>query len=1499
MPIDNNAQKPTEDDIYLAKMTMDEVGADIEQHGHVAVTNENRTQDPFTIKGSLANALDEALDYSNPNYDPTNESQGDVEGITNDPQLPKKSDEEIKPDDTTMDKAPEVPDAITNNKESKTVKDSLSEALDSVFAMDAVTEVPEEADDEAHHKWQAEEIKKNVPQIPESMGGGDKPDSNGLIYLDYTFTVDPAKYNSPNYQPIANAGEVGKNKPNAIKDPNEQAANDKVDEDISVEETIVEAGGEPSKGAEKEAAKEANENEKEVNSIGKPIEEKKAEDEAPEKVVLDYATFIDGSSFLCFDEGTGVDYTKIVMDAGPKKPVTRQTCKTTFAQCRAKNPLFCRFHGPKLLEKDIKSAISAALGKGCVVSVTKDKGQKNPLTFRLTIGCPPAMKKDVEKIVHMFMTQNPGISSPEEYKDLGNGKQTTEFDMDILKADEPPKKNDLKGQAAQWETEKAKAKGKTMPVVGETPPKVEKLANEGGVQKTDVQQPPVEEEVEEKVEENVEQPISTTSIEKEAAEVPSTKKGNYIVNEEVENNEKQKEFSALVDKAIDEGYFRNKQFQNEYDGIVSVFGEDAFTMEQKTKALKALMEKYKPTETEEEKVEENAEQSTGGDGLDLEAIKAAISNSTRKLGLYIYYPDDYKIIPTDTGFTVKGQTSLKGANDVLEEIISAVKALGYDTKGYDAQSAQIEFYPKKPVSDVKGKEGEKKDKAEAKKEATLAKVKEALKGTGYENGDFQYADFGDEGEEVYIANTDKGTLEVAINKDGEMVFGVHDDYGGSWANSAQEAIKNFEENYGGKANGGKDSSDTFAKIKKDLEKGFEDGDQQIDLVKSIWDIVSEADSNDDLAKDIKATLLDVMELDEEGYPTIDKDVDVGNYDSPMIYAIHQIQSLVDKHEDGLDDSSKTPSGSHFVDEAAMKMTGEIDDLAHENPELISGDDQVSALYYAAHYAINAIDDAKKNLEEIDQKLKKMSDIPPSAANALAKKALEGVKQVQQETYDSAKANAELSVKNFKEAMEKAKANIVDSIKGTNAEMVENIVKTTARAIFPQGKPDGVETVADMIDAIDEEKVSLINDKLMVNGVVSQEDLSELHFIESKHSFIKKYKNVEKARKEFDEAVSSFKDLIDGVKSKAGAESLKEAVNGIGEYALKLKDAFAAYKMAVENVKKDVSDLAEMKEKEKKLSQSSGNDQPSEEEIKDAAKKLAIDQSYSDVDGFMNYAANEISKVISGDGYPKNVDKELPNIGSRRAMAEHYLYLLKKLNGVSPSVIAALQKVMDMPKWGEKTKKKTQSQSSSENTMDLSSDFAKYVGLDTESDGRLKSASADFYPNLANAISAALQKDGHFTNFNTTNDYDSHELYLSVEKKQKEGFDEDEDEPEIPTDEEKSNVEYMLLHELGKVGLALDFSTTKQFGPQLTWQIVAKPKATKENTTAQVSQATNPESSIKAKIDAMSNKEIMEKSIPILEKKLKLEPNNEKWQKMLKIAKAYLAAHSSEDDDYLE
>ena len=46
--------------------------------------------------------------------------------------------------------------------------------------------------------------------------------------------------------------------------------------------------------------------------------------------------------------------------------------------------------------------------------------------------------------------------------------------------------------------------------------------------------------------------------------------------------------------------------------------------------------------------------------------------------------------------------------------------------------------------------------------------------------------------------------------------------------------------------------------------------------------------------------------------------------------------------------------------------------------------------------------------------------------------------------------------------------------------------------------------------------------------------------------------------------------------------------------------------------------------------------------------------------------------------------------------------------------------------------------------------------------------------------------------------------------------------------------------------------------------------------------------IKAKIAKMSVKEKMEKSIPILKKKLAIDPTNKKWLKLLGKAEAYLS-----------
>ena len=1234
-----------------------------------------------------------------------------MEGVAQDPQndSPKSSNAEIKPDDTTMDKAPELPESMDNNNE-KTTKDSLAEALDSVVTMDAVTEVPGESDDDAHHKWEKNEIDKRVPTLPKSLGGEEKTDGNGLVYLEYTFTVDPEKYRSANYQPIANAADAqGGSEPNLVTKEQlfSSVSNDKVDEEVKVEEKVEEK--EPTAKEEKEAAVEANEEKAEHDSLGKPIEEKggvkeqteeekEAEDEAIAKGLIDFATFIDGSSFLCNDEVSGIDYSKIAMDAGPKKAPTKQNCKTTFAQCRAKNPLFCRFHGPKLLEKDIKTAISAALGKGCVVSVTKDKGNKNPLAFRLTVGCPPQMKKDVEQTIHWYMTNVPGISSPEEYKDLGNGKETTEFEMDVLKADEPPKKSETKAQVAEYEVEKATAGNKKMAVVGETPPsiekkaanaevshkfgeepKVEKLANEGGVQKTE-EQPPAEA-VEEKVDE--------------------TEGGNV--------GHKSKQFEILQKT--------NPMLDSYHTGIHSV--EDIKTFEE-------ALDYEAPTYPD----------------ITQKLIDKAKSNGKIKV---------YSSKPIENGAFVSP---------------SEMCAKDYAGDG--------EVYSKVlPLADIAWISGD---------EGQVAIV-------GGEEQDMQQANPNVDDNLKFSQLVDeamnKGLFDIPEFKKGyDSINWDHTTYPTTASQiDALEKLMN-ETDWESK----KPQPMAEEKAKKEFEDEFN---------AALGEYPENGSNIDNDAKNIEineAFTKAYLAHDEEG----------------MKSAIEAMKKLVadvkgeEGGEGGSDAGENKGSDFHYVDDAAMKMTGEIDDLAHENPELISGDDNVSALYYGAQQAINGLDLYKQGLEEIDAKIKAMGDddFEMGASGIIEKKTLELAKMQQQDYYDEAKAHAEISVKDFKAAVETAKNNIVDGIKGIQAGNVEDIVKTTAMSIFPNGKPDEVDTVVDMIDAMYEG----LGNFAMKHFEETVEGADKYSGLKEKYLVGQKYNAVSAASLEFDAAVKNFKTEIDNAKDEASAKGLRSAVKEIGDKATALKDAFFVYKAAVDATKKDIEtsaaveaakkkltngkgkkDLSELLDNpnklgygveflaheavskyknefsnhdgflfkwsvddgnnliiqmknikkdedgftkamsvesvenlknsmnevfgkhglqvaynglpkamanlgkisfkveaaKKKLSQNSGNDQPSQDEILDAAKKHALSMSSSDVDGSTKYYANEISKVISGEGYPKSVDKELPNIGSRRDMAKHYLHMLKDLDGVSPSVIAALQKVVDMPKWGEK------------------------------------------------------------------------------------------------------------------------------------------------------------------------------------------------------------------------
>lgn len=1220
MPIKQNAES-IEDELYLAKLAMDEVEEDVGLEEGTVVEDGLVQQNDTTTKETLAQALDEALDYSNPNYDPT-----DKEAKTKEEESveAERSDKVFAPGDATMDKAPSA----------ATVQDAdVSDDGDS--------------DEELHRTWEKQELKKAVPELPQSLGGAEKTDGNGLVYLDYTFTIDPSKYRSPNYQPIADAGAVDVRLiggfPRITKeDLFESEGSDNVDEVEAASETIER---EPSAEEEQSAAQDANEEQKEQESLGKPIEgDKDAEDENPEQVVLDYATFIDGSSFMCCDEIDGIDYSQIAMDAGVKKPATRQTCKTTFAQCRAKNPLYCRFHGPKLLEKDIKTAISASLGNGCVVSVTKDKGQKNPLTFRLTVGCAPSMKEKVSQFIKKYMSSIPGVSSPEEFKDIDKKTLTAEFGLDVMKADEPPKGDGGKSQTEKLADKKnvspafkkifgkKKAEPEEMPVVGATPAKIEKKANEIKAQEADTDGEQEKDGTEQEKPMEEPKPEEPTDLAKDEPD-PEQELGDVKDIPVAKEEDYDKKFTQLVDEAMEKGLFDIEEFKEGYDDI----NNDNATYSSSAKQVEALeklmngtdWESKKPQPTEEEKEKKSYEDEfnaalmeypEGGGGSDNDAKNIEINEAFTK------------------AFIGNDAEGMKSAIEAMKKLVSDAKTKGGESYG----------------------------------------VSEMLK---------------------VLSGVNSAVPDFLVSYD------------------AMDAVKT------------QDPTDIKISAKGDGDFG-----KMMDTINHMFK---------DSGFEVQGTNGKDMSIVKKGGET------------------------------AADESSDD------VDETANKMFKELKSIADNNPMLVLADDQVSALYYGVDQALFYLKHFKLGLDEMKGKLKEYGGKKnPSVGKAILKKTIEKAIEKQKDKYDEAKAYAEFAMKDLKQAVEKANNHIVEEIKGSCAGQVEEIVKNVATTIWPKGKPADVESVADMIDA-------LLDD---VNDVAKEKFGSDDKMLKwydgvKKAKLNKDYLAVSSASLEFDAEVYDFKSKIDSTHSKESAEMLKGAVALIGKKAQALKDAFAAYKMAVDKVKKDVTDLAEIKEKEKKLSQNSSG-----------------------------------------------------------------------------------------------------------NTMDLSGDLAKYVGLDTEPNGQFKSASADFYPNLGNAISAALQKDGHFTNFKTTNDYDSHKLYLSIEKKQKEGFDEDEDIKVVPTAEEEEKIEQTLNQELSKVGLSLAKGSGISIGAKVKWEIVAKPKGKGKKTTTNTPSAATPQMDIKAKIAAMSVKEKMEKSIPLLEKKIMAEPNNEKWQKMLKQAKAYLASH---------
>ena len=113
-------------------------------------------------------------------------------------------------------------------------------------------------------------------------------------------------------------------------------------------------------------------------------------------------------------------------------------CNTTFANCQAKNPLLCPYHGAKLIEADIKAGLAQAI-PNAVVKVSAHKGgQAQGKNFSISIKVPASQKLAAEKALDDFL-QQPGIKS-QGMKDWDprSNEWSDFYDVDLLQLNSTP-----------------------------------------------------------------------------------------------------------------------------------------------------------------------------------------------------------------------------------------------------------------------------------------------------------------------------------------------------------------------------------------------------------------------------------------------------------------------------------------------------------------------------------------------------------------------------------------------------------------------------------------------------------------------------------------------------------------------------------------------------------------------------------------------------------------------------------------------------------------------------------------------------------------------------------------------------------------------------------------------------------------------------------------------------------------------------------------------------
>lgn len=129
----------------------------------------------------------------------------------------------------------------------------------------------------------------------------------------------------------------------------------------------------------------------------------------------------------------------IAMDAAKPGSKVNIGCNTTFANCQAKNPLLCPYHGAKLIEADIRAGLAQTIPNAVViVKSSGTSSQAKGKNFSVSIKVPASQKLAAEKALDDFLNQ-PGIKS-QGMKDWDprSNEWSDFYDIDLLQANQAP-----------------------------------------------------------------------------------------------------------------------------------------------------------------------------------------------------------------------------------------------------------------------------------------------------------------------------------------------------------------------------------------------------------------------------------------------------------------------------------------------------------------------------------------------------------------------------------------------------------------------------------------------------------------------------------------------------------------------------------------------------------------------------------------------------------------------------------------------------------------------------------------------------------------------------------------------------------------------------------------------------------------------------------------------------------------------------------------------------